>query len=392
MNTIKTVLFKELKDTFRDRRTLLTAILVPAILFPILFLGYSKLAIVLMDKAGNKELKIITENVSDELKEYLDEDKNFTYSEFTTLEHARDGILNDSIDALIQVSDKFEQEIADHKPSKVKFFFKSTNDLVKDRIGDKIDKYHDELKKDRLEILGITKTSIEPLTVMKVDIAPPSEQIGKVAGGFIPYIFVMFCLLGCMYPALDLVTGEKEKGTMETLLTVPASRFSILIGKILAISLIGFIATLVAVAGLLISVKFIPNIPEDLLNSISNIINIKFVFMLLGMILPLCVFFAGMFSALVIKANTFKEAQSIVTPFTTIVFLPIILALMPGVELNWYTVWVPILNLSLATKEIVAGTLEPIMYIIVVGSLILLAVLSVFYSVSQFSKESMVLK
>lgn len=392
MNTIITVLFKELKDTFRDRRTLITAILAPAILFPIIILGYSKLGSVMLDKAGNKELKIITENVSDDLMAFLNEDENFTYSDFSTLEDARDAILNDSIDALIQMSDKLDQDLENLKPSKVKFFYKSTNDLVKDRIGDKIDKYEDVLKKDRLENLGITKSKIEPLTVMKVDIAPPSEQIGKAAGGMIPYIFVMFALLGCMYPSLDLVTGEKEKGTMETLLTVPASRFNILLGKIIAISLIGFIATIIAVAGLLISVKFIPNIPEDLLDSISNIINIKFVLMLLGMILPLCVFFAGMFSALVIKANTFKEAQSIVTPFTTLVFLPIIAALMPGVELNWYTVWVPILNLALATKEIVAGTLEPIMYLIVVGSLILLAILSIFYSVAQFSKESMVLK
>ena len=81
-----------------------------------------------------------------------------------------------------------------------------------------------------------------------------------------------------------------------------------------------------------------------------------------------------------------------VTPLTFLVIIPAIIALIPGVELNWHTVWIPILNIALATKEIIAGTIVISQYIVLVVSLIILAFIAAWTSLKQFSNETMVLK
>ena len=195
-----------------------------------------------------------------------------------------------------------------------------------------------------------------------------------------------------MYPSLDLITGEKERGTIETLLTVPASRFKILFGKVLAIALFGLAAAIMGILGLVIAAKFLPDIPAEFTDVLSGMVSLKFIVLLLVMLIPLCFFFAGALCALVVRAKSFKEAQSIVSPFMMIVFIPAAMALLPGIELDWKTAFIPILNIALATKEIVADTLNTGHYIAIVFSLIAVAIIAVFTSYRAFSKEGMVLK
>ena len=195
-----------------------------------------------------------------------------------------------------------------------------------------------------------------------------------------------------MYPAIDLITGEKEKGTMETLLSSPASRFQILIGKMLTISIVGLSAALMTIVGMVVGLKFLPNIPQDFLATINDMVSAKFLIMLFAMLIPLSIFFAGILSATVIRAKSFKEAQTMVTPMMFVIIIPAMLAMIPGVVLNWQTAFIPILNIALATKQIIAGTINLAMYATIVFSLIAFALLAAFVSYKQFSKESMVLK
>ena len=213
-----------------------------------------------------------------------------------------------------------------------------------------------------------------------------------MVGGFLPYIFIIFCFMGCMYPAIELITGEKEKGTMETLLTVPASRFKILVGKILAIALVGLSAALMTILGMVVALKLLPDIPAAFLNILNDMVTPKFIIMLFAMLFPLSIFFAGFLSALVIRAKTFKEAQSLVTPMTFVIIIPALIATLPGVELGWQTSLIPVLNIALATKEIIAGTINMLQYATVVISLVVLALIAAYVSYKQFSRESMVLK
>jgi sodium transport system permease protein len=391
MNTILTVYKKELKDTLRDKRTIISAIVLPAIIIPILLFGVTKLTNSLMKKESNKKLKIALIGNTEAFKTQL-EDSTFTLLSTYKLTDGKDAIAKDSLDAIIEFTPDFTANVNDMKSGKMNLYYKSTNLMLASRVKEKLDIIKAEILNERLKKLNIAPETLAPFDVTKVDIATAKEQIGKMVGGFLPYIFIIFCFLGCMYPAIDLITGEKEKGTMETLLTSPASRFQILIGKILTIATIGLSAALMTIIGMVGGLKFMPNLPPDFLATINDMVSIKFMIMLFAMLIPLSLFFAGLLSALVIRAKSFKEAQSIVTPLNFLIIVPALLATIPGVELNWQTAFVPILNIALATREIIAGTINMAQYAVIVLSLIGLALAAAAFSYKQFSKESMVLK
>jgi len=391
MKTIFTVIKKELTDTLRDKKTLFSAILLPALAMPLILLGVTKLQQNLLDKEQNKQLKVALigapQNMVSQFK-----DTTFILVNDIALAGVKDSINNGSLDAALEFKPDFQEKVSSLQSGGLNLYYKSTNLLVEKRIREKLDSYKSIVMNNRIKQLELSSEALEPLSISKIDIASSKEQIGKMIGGFIPYLFIIFCFMGCMYPALDLITGEKERGTIETLLTVPASRFKILLGKTITIALIGISAALMTIGGMFVGLKFIDNIPPNFLNAINDILGLKFILMLFAMLIPLSVFFAGFLSAIVVRASSFKEAQSYATPLSFLVIIPAMIALMPGVELTWQTVWIPILNIALATKEIIAGTIQPAHYIVVVGSLIVLAILAVYFSLKQFSKETMVLK
>lgn len=391
MNTIITVFKKEILDTLRDRRTLITAIIMPAILTPVLMWAGGTMIKKIMEKEKTKKLSLALLNPPDEFLTFIDTSLIELKADYT-METGRDEILQDSLDAMIGFGERFQKDQENMKRSKVNFWFKSTNLTVKDRLTDLVEEYEAALLDDRIEKLEISDKAIDPIKLMNHDIAPAKEQIGKAIGGFLPYMFILFCFSGCMYPALDLITGEKERGTIETLLTVPASRFKILAGKVLAIALVGLSAGVMGILGLVVAAKFLPEMPEQIESLISSLVTAKFIIMLMLMLIPLCFFFSGALTAMVVRAKSFKEAQSIVSPFMMLVFVPAGLAMIPGIELNWKTAMVPILNIALATKEIVAGTIRNDYFIAIVISLVIIAILAILTSYRAFSKEGMVLK
>jgi sodium transport system permease protein len=391
MKIIFTVIKKELTDTLRDKRTLFSVIVLPALIIPLMIFGVSKLQKSLMDKQGNKQLKIALIGSPEIFKSQFEESNFQLFYNFSS-EKGKQAISKDSLDAMIEFNSDFTTNVNQMKTGRVNLYYKSTNFFLFHRLSEKVEVLKSQLLNERIKQLNISPEFLIPIIISKVDIASPKEQIGKLAGGFLPYMFLIFCFMGCMYPAIDVITGEKEKGTMETLLTVPASRFKILIGKMMAIAMVGLAATLMPIFGMIVSLKFLPDIPEVFLGSINDMLSIKFIIMLFAMLLPLSVFFAGLLSAIVIRAKSFKEAQSLVTPMMFLVIVPAMIALMPGVELNWQTAWIPILNIALATKEIIAGTIITGQYMTVVFSLIVVALAAAYISFKQFSKESMVLK
>ena len=391
MNTILTVFKKEIIDTLRDKRTIMTAIVMPAVLIPVLMYGMTVVTKMIMEKEENKKLKISLIDPPEAFLSYIDTTKMEIKSGFD-VKSGKEAIKSDSLDAMIRFTSNFLEMQEKMSSPRVVLFFKKTNLSVESRMKKMVEKYSDDLLDDRIESLGISSATIKPINLKTENVEEPQELVGQTVGGFLPYMFIMFCFMGCMYPALDLITGEKERGTIETLLTVPASRFKILLGKVMTISIVGLAATIMGIVGMYIGVLVLPDLSQKISTVVNSVISPKFVIMLLAMLLPLCVFFAGLISALVVKAKSFKEAQSIVSPFTFIIILPAAMALMPGIELTWTTAMIPILNIALATKEIISETINMGHFSLIVGSLIILAIVGVFFSFRQFSKEGMVLK
>ena len=395
MKTIITVIKKELKDTLRDRRTLVSAIVLPAIAIPLLFLGMFLIQKNLLQKEEAKQLNVALVQAPPRAKQLLS-DSSFAWQEGLTAADVQQAVAQDSLDAAIVFSPDFLTNVDSLRAGTIQFYYKSTNAVVRRRITEKLEAYRSQLVARRIEQLNISPEILNPVTLTEVDVASSEEQVGNLVGGFLPYIFVLFCYLGCMYPALDLITGEKERGTIETLLTVPTPRLHLLLGKVITIALVGLSAGLMTILGMVVatwaSMNFLPDVQNQLLDTVSSMLSVRFVMMLLIMLVPLALFFAGVLSAIVVRAQNFKEAQSYATPVSIFIIVPAAIAMIPGVTLNWQTVWIPILNIALATKEIIANTIAPLQFVALILFLTALAFVAVLGSIHQFSREDVVLK
>jgi sodium transport system permease protein len=224
------------------------------------------------------------------------------------------------------------------------------------------------------------------------DVASAKERFGKAVGGMVPYFFVIFCFLGSMYPAIDLAAGEKERGTMETLLTAPVSRFQILLGKFAVVVLVGLLSAVVSLLGISVAVQRVKEIPPELMQLIMGLLDAQTIILVLLLLLPLTMFFAAVLLSLSIFAKSYKEAQSMISPLTIVIILPVLVGIMPGVELDPITAMIPVLNVSLATKEIIAGTIKPMLLAEVYVTLIALASLSLWGCAKWFGREETIFR
>jgi sodium transport system permease protein len=132
-------------------------------------------------------------------------------------------------------------------------------------------------------------------------------------------------------------------------------------------------------------------IPEEVKEVMMSIIGSNALLLLLLLLIPLAVFFASAMLTASISAKSFKEAQSMISPMMIIIMIPSVIAFMPSMHLNLSNAWIPLLNVSLAAKDIIAGTIEPLPYLITFVSLILVAAGGMMLSLQFFKNERNVL-
>lgn len=391
---INKIFLKELKDTLRDRRTLMTMIVIPLLIFPIILKVFTGVSESFQQDAANKTLNIAI--VGGDESSYLSKsiagvpniqgDKKLLYIADTTgLETL---LKKDSIHLAIESIGDLNKSEKDGVASTIKVYYNATDIGYKDRAEYYLEALKANIKGERLAKLNITAESVDPINIDYVNVASAKEVIGKLAGGILPYLFIAFGFIGCMYPAIDLFTGEKERGTIETLLTTPVPRYQLLIGKMGVVVLSGLAASSFALFGLYLSFEVFELVEDPkLIEVVRGILSMSFVGLLYLLLLPLTIFFAGVMIPICVYAKSFKEAQSIITPLNIVVVLPAMVGFFPGIELDYTTAFIPIVNVVLATKELIAGTLDPILLFLSFGVMITLAAIAVTVSYKQFDKE-----
>lgn len=391
---IFTIFKKELKDTLRDRRTLIMMLVIPVLIFPIILNVFVGISASFTEEAAQKSLKVgIVGNQQNYFIEKfmaLPEEagkKDLIFLKDTS--EVNELIQQDSLDLALVFPSTFDSSFHKMQPAKINLFYDATDVGIDDRARNYVQQIESIAKQERYMDLEIDEQKLIPFQVNYVNVASKKEMIGKLAGGILPYVFIAFGFIGCMYPAIDLFTGEKERGTIETLLTTPVKRWQILFGKMGVVVLSGLLAASAALLGLFLSIEVFDLVEnEELLNIIHEVLSGEFVIMLYGLLFPLTVFFAGVMIPIAVYAKSFKEAQSIITPLNIVMVLPAMVGFFPGIELDPVTAAIPVINIVLATKELIAGTLDFQLLLISFSVMITLAVAAVFVSYKQFDKES----
>jgi len=396
MKMIHTIFKKELKDTLRDRRTIITMLVVPVLLFPIL-IGISSSVISSKIKEARErvlDVGMMARGNAVDFQQFLEGRDDVNLVLIDDIENGKELIQSDSLHAFFLFHDNFDNYIREMKSGLINSYFNGTdeNEIEKRRALRLLEDYEEKLQEKRFAKLKLDVQIINTIDVHEMDLASAKERIADYIGGLLPYFFIIFCFMGSMYPAIDLAAGEKERGTLETLLTSPVSRMQILLGKFGVVVLTGIVSACFSFLGLYIGIRRAHDIPPELLKTLLGILEPGSIILLISLLLPLTIFFAALMLSLSIFARSFKEAQSYISPLMIVVIIPAFLGLLPGMDLNSVTAWIPIFNVTLATKAIIAGHMETLLLIKVYLSCIVLAAISLLICSKIFSRENVIFR
>ena len=387
---------KEIMDLTRDRRTMMMMFVVPFFAMHLMFALVFNLQKNIQEKAEDKILKvaIIGSEYAPELSSAFSNSDGMSIFEDISIDSIGNFINDEIIDAAIIIDKNYLKNINDFKQASIIVQFKGTESTgtTKNRVREVIDSIEKKIVGERMEQMEIEPEMLKAYDINIIDVASKQEIIGKAAGGFLPYMFVIFGFMGALYPALDLGSGEKERGTLETILSSPANRLDIVLGKVIVVSLSAILSAVIGLLGFFIGINTFADLPSQLTTIIGEIANAETVLMVMSLVLPICVFFSSILLGLSIYAKSFKEAQSITSPLSFVIFVPILISLTPGINLDAVTALIPILNVSLATKDIIAGVMNPFYMFEVYASLLTYAGLSILWCVYSFNQEGTIFR
>ncbi len=391
-----TIFLKELKDVLRDRRTIMMMVILPLVLVPGMMTVVTKIQVSQQKKAEDKQLTIrfVGKAHAPDLYDAFSHMEKTNLLDEVPVDSIPSYIRQEFLDAAVFVDEYYKSALDKNGIAPIKIMHKGTESLgvTKKRVQSILEEKENEIVSQRLEEMNLSLDIVDAYALEFVDVASTQEIFGKIAGGFLPYIFIIFGFMGAMYPALDLGAGEKERGTLETILSSPASRLEIVLGKFMVILTAAVATALIAISGLSLAVRNFPDIPSDIMQIIGQVLNLKTIVMLMGLVIPVSAFFSALILSLSIYAKSFKEAQSIVAPLNIVIIIPAAIGMLPGMELDGVTALIPVLNVSLASKDLVAGVIDPILMAEVYGSLLLFAAVSIWGCTKWFNREETIFR
>ncbi len=403
---------KELRDALRDRRTLISSIVVPTLLMPLLLFWVGKVmqravaeareevpAVAVLGGAGAPEL--LARLAGDARVRLVPVPADW-----------REAIAAKRLRAVVEVPERLEERLRSGETAPAVRIFHYQGELKSEngaRVTERIVAEHRErVVTERLAARGLGPEAVRPFEVRRENVAPPEKVGGNLFGGLVPYFIILLCFTGAIYPAMDITAGEKERGTMETLLCSPVARLDLVLGKFLlvltgSLASMFFVVASMAGSALVGGAMFLgsagsaaagslpPGTAAAGLGSLPTIdpLGLAGVF---AMVLPVAVLFSAVALTVSLFAKSYKEAQSYLGPLIIVVLLPGMIAALPGTELTARTALIPLLNLSLVCKEMLSGS-WPWGYIaLIFGSSSLYAAGALALAVKMFNREDVLFR
>lgn len=375
------IYLKELLELARDRRTFFFTVFIPVFAMPLIFTGFGYVSSSMFKQASQAEMtySIFGKDNAPRLAERFAKEKGFREVVLASPADIKTAIGDDRIKFALVIPAGFEASLARQQQAVIALHYNSavTVDLTRKRVMSVIGGQNRLLREQALSALNLNKEqlryALDPITLEDHSTADKREQMGAVVGGMLPYILLMVCLMAAMYPAIDTGAGEKERGTLETLLLAPVSRTALVMAKFLMLFTVGLTSALLMIGSLgLLLTFFGPMLGGDLVQMVRAI-GLLDLAMVALMLVPTAAIFAAILLSISVYAKSYKEAAGLISPLIIVTVLPTLVALLPGVELNWKWAMVPMTNVSLAMKELVKGTMDYSMFWVILLSTTLTA-------------------
>ena len=390
LRMVSTIYSKEMLDMFRDKRSLISMIVVPVIAMPGIFAVVHYFTESLGKKALQESVRIgITARVSqpgvrDALK--------ITGFELVSQPDARAAVENKTVAAAV------DEETGADGAGQILIFVDKTREastIAGERITTLLERLKLARVKTSLRGMGVSERVLDPFQVKSTNVAADKKMASFILGSVLGYAVLLLMFTGGMYPAIDMTAGEKERHTLEPLLASPASREEIVLGKIFASTTASFLTALLTIASLLVAIQRLGmgQNGEELEKLVSRAApGPGAMALILLTLLPTALFAASIMIAIALFARSFKEAQSLLTPVIMAVVVPAVVGMLPGLELNVGLALIPVFNVSQLIKEIIIGEYSPINFATAFASNILYALVAFWISVRIFKTESVLFR
>jgi len=389
---------KEMRESLRDRRTLTSMIVVPILIMPLLLIGIGVAMNRIIGRAQDEASSVVTIG-GEESPKVMDALKNAKGVRIVPYRSDFAKQISDKkLRAAVQIPSDFDASLERGSAGNI-VIFNHKGDISSCFAAQKLDSffrdYRDKAIQNTLQARNLPNTLVKPFDIKQENVASAQAVGGEVLGGILPYIIIILCLTGAMYPAMDLTAGEKERGTIETILSSPVSRVHLVLGKFLTVLTASLCSGLLALISMstsfVIAKQFVPKSagPDNPLNFSIGLPTVGIIFL---MVVPLAVLFAAGLLAIALCAKSYKEAQSYISPLMIVVIMPAVIGMLPGVEMSARMSIIPVLNTSLICKEIATGTYHWNSIFTILISTSVYAAAALYIAVKLFQREDVLFR
>lgn len=370
----------EMKMYVRDKKMLTNTLLLPILIYPLIIIVIGLGAFLAISKESDG-IKVSIEGNNGEIIQALESCEGINIVK--DKKYTDEDILNRKIDAIVKISpDKNTPIILKYDATQKSF-----------SIG-KITETIEKVKKTNIETIlkekGLSYESIEPINIKEInEKGEEASPFSSIINSILPMLFLIFPLISTSYLTTDLAAGEKERNTLEPLISTKISRSSILIGKLMFTSLISVMITIVAIIVLVLTIVAGISLAGVDMVPIGNI---SLTGMIIGIILLTLtvVFLSALQLAVSFFAKNYKESQLLLSPVMILVMVPIFIGMF--IPESPILLHLPIFNVILLLKQFTAGIINVANIAIVMGWVVLYICLSLILCVKAINSEKFIFR
>ena len=386
---------KEVTEVFREARTRFTVVISPLLITPLILAFVGTMARQQVTEAQKETISVAFVGLdrSPSLRDLLRGAANLKLEEQTRAQ-AEAAIRARTIRAAAVLPEGTEQTIKNMEPVHITLLLdqgSQTSQEAAERLRTLLEERGKRLVAQRLMNNGLSQQLATPFTTKDESIQGGSSASTLMLATILPYVLAVTALMGGVYLANDSVAGEKERGTLETLLVSPVSRRDLAFGKFLAVSTVSLISSLLSLVGLIW--PFYVRLPMfDWMTKSGLTLSPAAVFAVLVVQVPLAILGAGLLLTVSTYARNQKEAQTYLAPVILVVTVLAMVTMFLKVDTPMYWTLVPVANAAMVVKQALQGVTN--VPFLIAASLIsmLYAAAAVLFAAHAFQKESILLK
>ena len=370
------ILKKELRELFRDKKSLAMMLVIP-IFIPLIVLGMSAL----FDVQSNKDIEEY--NKIGFAYDLTEEEKQL--AESMNIE-----IINGTEEELIQKYDNNEINLYITKDGNKYIIHNNESEnssYAKNLIDIYFNSYKQNLQQNYLAENNINADEV--LNIINVEeeiIGEDDSYFGEYIKNYAFLFIIMAITVSATYPATDTTAGEKERGTLETLLTFPIRSKDIILGKFLGVSISSIVTGILSLILAIISLLIAQN-AFTIYENVNIMFSTSSIIFGIVVIVAYSIFISGLCISIASTSKTFKEAQSALTPLTFISFFPGMIAFMIGLETNNILSIIPFINYTMIFTDISAGNINILHIALMFISTIVYIGIVLTYIIKQYKSE-----